>query len=159
MTRRTFFRILFWLVILVCAVVAVRGRAQENAGQQNSNAQLVGVWNADTDGLPAATVVLTDEGGGLAGAIMFYIHLRETPDKKYTATPGLPEPMFNLKVDGEALTFQVSHRRAHPPAKLPDPPVTLRLKLLGKNAAGQMQAELTNMSERSPTAIATRSDY
>jgi hypothetical protein len=159
MTRKTCLRIIFWLVILTCAVVAVRGRAQANAGRQNSNEQLVGVWNADTDGLPAATVVLTDEGGSLTGAIMFYVHRRETPDKEYTATPGLPEPMFNLNFDGEALTFQVSHRRAHPPVTLPDPPVTLRLKLLGKNAAGQMQAELTNLSERSPAAIAIRSDY
>ena len=90
---------------------------------------------------------------------MFYIHKRESPDRPYTATPGLPEPMFDLKVDGDVLTFEVSHRRAHPPGTLADPPVRLRLKLLGKNVAGQMQAEITNLSEKSPSAIAIRTEY
>jgi hypothetical protein len=67
--------------------------------------------------------------------------------------------MFNLKFDGHALTFQVSHRRAHPPRTLSDPPVTMRLKLTGANASGQMQSELSNLSERSPTTIAVKSDY
>jgi hypothetical protein len=69
-------RIVFWLVILMSLIVAVRGRAQHAAGPQPSTAQL-----------------------------------------------------------------------------------TMRLKLAGANASGQMQGELTNLSERSPSAIMVKSDY
>jgi len=163
MNMKRFLRLTFWLVILGSLIVAARGRAQEANGNQPANrqipgAQFAGIWNANTDGLPAATIVLTEEGGSLTGAILFYIHKRETPEMPYSASAGLPEPMFNLKVEGDALTFQVSHRRAHPPRTLPDPPVTLRLKLVGNNSTGQMQAELSNVSERSPAVIALRSD-
>jgi hypothetical protein len=156
-------RVIFWLVILASLVVAVSGRAQNAPGPQPPAAQLTGVWRAEADGLPAVVLVVSDESGNLTGAIMFYFHVRDAVDKPYRSTPGLPEPIFNLKFDGESLTFQVSHRRAHPPRTLSDPPVTMRLKLTGTNASGQVQGELTNLSERSsstmPPAIMVKSDY
>ena len=158
----------FIAVLLMLGAVA--GRCQSSATHDATavpNAEaMAGVWRAEADGLPAVTLVVSDEGGNLTGAILFYFLKRETPDKPFTATAGIPEPMFNLKFDGKALTFQVSHRRAHPPRTLSDPPVTMRLKLTGANAAGQMQAEVTNLSERPPAlnerlpaAIAVKSDY
>ena len=151
--------------LLNCSLVLITGIALSQPapiGEKTAVpgvATLPGVWRAETDGSPAVTLVISDEDGSLHGAILFYFLKREAPDKHYTSIPGLPEPMFNLKFDGESLTFQVSHRRAHPPRTLSDPPVTMRLKLMSANAAGQMQAELTNLSEYSPSAIAVRSDY
>jgi hypothetical protein len=100
------------------------------------------------EGLPAMTLTVTDEGGSLAGAVLFYLHRRE-PGQPVTVTPGVPEPLFNPKFDGHTLTFQVSHRRAHPPDSLQDGPVTFRLMLDG---AGN--AALVNESENDPNAPA-----
>ena len=52
-----------------------------------------------------------------------------------TSTPGIPEPLFNPKLEGQSLVFEVSHRRAHPPGTLSDPPVHFRLKLLDHDKA------------------------
>jgi hypothetical protein len=41
--------------------------------------------------------------------------------------------LFNLKFDGRALDFRVSHRRAHGPQNAHDPPVNFRLKITGPN--------------------------
>ncbi len=141
MNRTTLLRILFWLTIATCAVIAVRGHSQDLDGSESAHSRLVGVWRANTDGLPAVTMVIADEGGRLTGAIMFYLHKRETAEKPYTSTPGLPEPMLNLKVNGETLTFQVSHRRAHPLLTLKDPPVTIQLRLNGKDSASLVRGE------------------
>lgn len=159
MNRATILRVLFWLVILACAVIAVRGRAQELTIQQPARDKLVGVWRADADGLPAVTMVISDEGGSLKGAVLFYLHKREAVDKPYTSTPGLPEPMINLKFDGQTLTFQMSHRRSHPPRTLSDPPVTFHLKLKGKDSAGLSMGESVNRGTAGSGLAMVRSDY
>jgi len=154
--RRPF---LIGLLLSIAGVALSQPAAKTEKPATASVAAIQGVWRAEADGLPAVTLVVSDEGGSLNGAIMFYFHVREAVDKPYRSTPGLPEPIFNLKFDGESLTFQVSHRRAHPPRTLSDPPVTMHLKLIAANAAGQAQGELTNLSERSPAAIMVKSDY
>ena len=98
------------------------------------------------EGLPAVTLTVTDEGGSLTGAVLFYLHRRE-PGQQVTATPGVPEPLFNPKFDGKTLTFQVSHRRAHPPGTLHDGPVSFELKLDGAD-----KGEFVNENERDPNA-------
>ena len=120
----------------------------------SDSAAILGVWKAQMDGLPAITLTISDEGGSLSGAVLFYLHRRDE-GKPVTATPGVPEPLFNLRFDGQTLAFQVSHRRAHPPGSLSDPPVSFRLKLTGAN-----KAILTmNGSEPSPEFELTRSEY
>jgi hypothetical protein len=52
------------------------------------------------------------------------------------------------------LYFQVSHRRAHPPGSLHDPPVKFHLKPTGPN-----QAVLQNEDEGAPVVLMKRSDY
>ena len=91
-----------------------------------------GVWRATMDGLPALVLTISDEGGGLRGAMLFYL-IRRDPGQSPHADPGIPEPLFNLKWDGTELSFQVSHRRAHPPRTVNDPPVTFRLKITARN--------------------------
>ncbi len=82
--------------------------------------------------LPALVMTLSDEGGDLAGAILFYL-IRRDEGKPPSANPGIPEPLLNLKFDGKTLDFRVSHRRAHPPRTANDPPVHFRLTITGPN--------------------------
>jgi hypothetical protein len=114
---------------------------------------VVGVWRAEMDGLPVVTLTITNETGTLSGAVLFYLHRRDE-GKPVTSTPGIPEPLFNLKFEGQILTFQVSHRRAHPPRTLSDPPVTFRLKLIGADKSG-----LINENETGPELTMVRTDY
>jgi hypothetical protein len=125
------------------AMTTMAGPAQTSSA---SAASIEGVWRCQMEGLPAVTLTLTDEGGGLTGAVLFYLHRRE-PGQAVTATPGVPEPLFNPRFDGKTLTFQVSHRRAHPPGSLQDGPVNFALKLDGAD-----RAEFVNENEHDPNA-------
>jgi hypothetical protein len=130
--------------------------AQSNPppAQQPDRMPFTGVWRGQAEGLPALTLVLTDEGGSLSGAVLFYLHMRKSVNDPWTSTPGLPEPLLHLNLDGNTLTFQVSHRRAHPPRTLPDPPVTFTLTLNNDGTA-----LLANQSEHAPGLPLTRTDY
>lgn len=142
-------------LVLALMLIAASAFAQSDPLQP---AQFTGVWRGQMDGLPAITLVLTDESGSLSGAVLFYLHKRTSVTDPWTVTPGLPEPLFHLRVQhgdsANALTFQVSHRRAHPPGSLSDPPVTFTLTLTGTGTA-----QLQNQSERAPGVALTRSDY
>ena len=93
---------------------------------------VTGVWRGRMEGVPAVVITISDEGDELTGAMLFYLVRREQGQPPRSAA-GSPEPMFNLKFDGKALDFRVSHRRAHPPATANDPPVNFRLKITGEN--------------------------
>ena len=135
-------------IILVCIAVATMATAgwwQQGAANAGA-AAIDGIWRCQMEGLPAVTLTVTDEGGSLTGAVLFYLHRRE-PGQAVTATPGVPEPIFNPQFDGKTLTFQVSHRRAHPPGSLQDKPITFALKLDGPD-----KAEFVNKNELDPNA-------
>jgi hypothetical protein len=117
--------------------------------QTTGSERFVGVWRGQMEILPAVTLNITDEGGGLSGAVLFYLIKRSSSmSEPTTSTPGIPEPLFNPKLEGQSLVFEVSHRRAHPPGTLSDPPAHFRLKLLDHD-----KAELVNESESSGPAI------
>ncbi len=139
--------------LLMPAIQASTQTARPTQRQSPSLAAVTGVWRAQFNNLPAFTLVVTDEGGELSGAILFYMLKREDVDHPFTATPGLPEPILNPKFDGKTLTFQVSHKRAHPPRTLSDPPTTFQLTL-----ADDGKAQVLNLSEGPPLTV-TRSDY
>jgi hypothetical protein len=147
-------RRVFGTFVLLLAVTLGFGQSGNVQTPQPNLSRLAGVWRGQMDGMPAVTLVVTDEGGGLAGAVLFYFQQRKTVNAPWTAAPGLPEPMLRVLFDGKALTFQVSHRRAHPPRSLSDPPVEFRLTLTGPN-----QAALVNESEKGPGLVLTRSEY
>jgi hypothetical protein len=139
------------IAMLAIASQATSTRAQTVRGKpiapsDASVAPILGIWRCQMEGLPAVTLTVTDEGGTLTGAVLFYLH-RRAPGQAVTATPGVPEPLFNPIFDGKALTFQVSHRRAHPPGSLEDAPVTFQVKL---DSAGN--AQLLNESANDPKA-------
>jgi hypothetical protein len=117
--------------------------------QTTGSERFVGVWSGQMEILPAVTLNITDEGGGLSGAVVFYLIKKSSVmSEPTTSTPGPPEPLFKPRVDGNTLVFEVSHRRAHPPGTLSDPPAHFRLKLLDHD-----KAELVNESEGSGPAI------
>ncbi len=146
-------RIVAFAALLLIGLPANTQSAPPRQPQSPSSAAVTGVWRAQMDNLPVFTLVITDEGGGLSGAILFYMLKREDVNHPYTATPGLPEPILNPRFDGKTLTFQVSHKRAHPPRTLSDPPVTFQLTLEEDG-----KAQVSNMSE-GHTLVVTRSDY
>jgi hypothetical protein len=147
------FRNLLYASCAMLALNTMQNNAQ-SAAPQTADAAITGVWRADLDGLPAVVLVVTDETGSLSGAMMFYLHMRKTANDPYSSTPGLPEPIFGVHFDGKTLAFEVSHRRAHPPATLSDPPTQFRLTLTGSG-----RAELANQSEHSPAIVLERSDF
>jgi hypothetical protein len=139
----------FFTLSVLTVMLAATGLAQagQPADPTNSpNAAITGIWRCEMEGLPAVTLNVTSESGTLAGAVLFYLHKRE-PGQAVTATPGVPEPLFHPSFDGATLTFQVSHRRAHPPETLNDAPMTFQLKLEGEN-----KAQWVNPHENDPNA-------
>jgi len=129
------------LCFVAIAVTTVAG-----ATDKARNAAIVGVWRAELDNLPAATLTITDEAGPLQGAMLFFL-IRRDQGKVPTSSPGIPEPLFNPQFDGKTLTFQVSHRRAHANTAS-DPPVTFRLELTGPN-----EAQLVRVPRDGPTYV------
>ncbi len=137
-----------------CAMMALCGlRGLAQANDEHEKSQFVDVWRADADGLPFVTLNLTDESGSLAGAVLFYL-LRRDPGQPVISSPGIPEPLINPRIDDDTLTFQVSHRRAHPPGSRSDRPVSFRLRLAGSN-----RIFLVNASKGGPQVELRRSDY
>lgn len=128
---------------------------------QSADEPLVGVWRGQMGGLPTVVLTITNEGGSLSGAVLFYFQKRKSVDDPWTATPGLPEPLFNLRFDGKTLQFDVSHRRAHPPMTLSDPPSHFHLTLKGPNAAGLVNETESSLENQNPGAglPMIRSDY
>src|SRR5689334_10949965 len=125
MRRWIFFLLGSALVFVVAGVVQATGSGRNDA--------IVGIWRAEYDNLPAATLNITDETGPLQGAMLFYL-IRRDEGKPPTSSPGIPEPLFNPRFDGKKLTFQLSHRHAHPETTS-DPPVTFQLVLTGPDEA------------------------
>src|SRR5262245_66563461 len=82
------------------------------------------------DGLSALVMTISDEGGDLAGAILFYL-IRRDEGQPPKATPGIPEPLFDLRFDGKTLDFRVSHSSAHGASTERDPPVHFQLRITG----------------------------
>ena len=71
-------------------------------------------------------MTISNEGGGLSGAILFYM-IRRDENQAVRSSPGIPEPLFRIKVKGDTLHFEVSHKRSHGARTASDPPVKFRL--------------------------------
>jgi len=152
-------RRVFGTFVLLLAATFGFGQSGSVQTPQPDLSRITGVWRGQMDGLPGVTFVVTDEGGGLSGAVLFYLHMRKTVDDPWTSTPGLPEPMFHLSFDGTTLRFQVSHRRAHPPGSLSDPPIRFHLTLTGPNQAELVNDNEMGAGENGHGLVVVRSDY
>ncbi len=142
----------FGHIVLLSLLAACRAIAQ--AAPAATNLPVDGVWRCQMNGLPALTLLVTDEPGTLTGAILFYFQQRTTEKDPLNSVPGLPEPIFHPQFDGKSLLFEVSHRRAHPPQTLSDSPKHFRLTLLEPG-----KAELVNVDEPGMTCKVVRSDH
>ena len=109
-----------------------------------ADSPIVGTWRGKVHSLPAVVLTLKDDGGKSSGTILFYFQRRNTENDPWEVDTkhSIPLPLLDAKFDGTTLSFQVSHREAHPPRTLNDPPVSFRLRLTGKG-----EAELQNLSE------------
>lgn len=121
---------------------------------------ITGVWRGQMDNLPAVTLTITNEGGQLSGAILFFLHMRATVNDPWTTKPAdAAEPILNPVFDGNTLRFEVSHKRAHPPRTLNDPPSHFHLTLIGPNQAGLVNETEAGPTETGPGLLMVRSDY
>ena len=146
-------------IIIAVMAIAALGTVPEQLHAQTDLPRhaFVGVWRGEMDNLPAIVLNITDESGNLTGAALFYLHERKTVSDPYTSSPGIPEPLFNLKSNGQVLRFDISHRRAHPPRTLHDPPVRFRLTVTGPNRA-ELVMERGENEPPGPPLVMVRSD-
>ena len=147
------FRMQSFVFLIALAPVLLHAQTAEPSAAQD-NKKFVGVWRGQFDNLPGADLVIDNEGGSLHGAIVFYLHKRPDVSSPYSSTPGLPGPLLNLHAEGQTLRFQLSHRLAHPPRTLQDPPMDFHLTITGRD-----QGALGNDSEKGPGLPMTRTDY
>jgi hypothetical protein len=130
----------FAMMLPMLLAVTSFGQKSQQAASTSTNvsvrdeAAITGVWRGELEGQPWTTLTLTNDGGQLSGAIVFYLHKRE-PGGQLMSTPSAPEPLLNPHFDGGVLTFAVSHRRAHPPGSLTDAPTRLKMEFTDKDHA------------------------
>ena len=142
------------LILTLLVALAPQTSKPQNTGSISDTSKFVGVWRGQFDNLPGVDLVIDEEGGTLHGAVVFYLHKRSDTSSPYTATPGLPGPLLNLRAEGQILHFQLSHRLAHPPRTLNDPLITFQLRITGPD-----QGELVNQNEGGPGLPMKRTDY
>ena len=142
------------LVLTLLVALAPQTSKTQNPGPTSDISKFVGVWRGQFDNLPGVDLVIDGEGGSLHGAVVFYLHKRPDTKSPYTATPGLPGPLLNLRAEGPVLHFQLSHRLAHPPRTLNDPLIDFELRITGPD-----QGQLINQNEGGPGLPMKRTDY
>jgi biopolymer transport protein ExbD len=105
-----------------------------------ADSPIAGTWLGRIHDLPAIRLTLQETNGKLSGSIVFYM-IRNDGSGYYedSQSAGSPTELSNAKFDGETLTFEMSHRDAHPPRTLNDTePVRFEMKLVGNNE-GQLK--------------------
>ena len=132
------------------AAARVSNAAVSESKASSAANEIVGVWHGEYRGLPWVTVTLTNEGGTLSGAVLFYLH-RQTAGAAETATPGVPEPLLDPHFDSRTLSFQVSAHHAGRPASLEEPPIPMTIDFIDAD-----HARLVNQQDPHLTGLLTR---
>jgi len=129
-------------VTLLAVVIALPAMAADSA--------ITGTWRGKQYNLPVVDLTVIDEGGKLSGKIVFYFLHRNTEHDAWEVdmTHSMALPVLDPKFNGKTLKFQVSHKNAHPPRTLNDPPSSFEMQLTGKNAG-----ELRNLTEKQSPPI------
>ena len=113
-----------------------------------ADSPVAGTWRGKLYDLPAVVLTVKDDGGKLSGTILFYFLHRDSDQDPWQVDMmhSQPLPLIDPKFDGRTIFFQVSHKEAHPPRTLNDPPSSFQMRLTGKG-----EGELRNLTEeRSP---------
>ena len=143
--------------LMVLLLGAVAGFAQSD---KPTTRALTGIWRGNMDGLPEVVLTITDEGGSLSGAVLFFLHTRATVNDPWTSRPAdAAEPLLNPVFDGKTLRFEVSHKHAHPPRTLNDPPARFHMTLIGPDKAGLVNESEGGAKDSGPGLPLVRSDY
>jgi len=110
-----------------------------------ADSPIAGTWRGRMYDLPAIVLTVRDDGGKLSGTILFFFLHRNTEHDPWQVDTqdSIPLPLIDPKFDGKTISFQVSHKEAHPPRTLHDPPSSFLMRLTGKG-----EAELQNLSEK-----------
>lgn len=122
------------LLVALAVLVPFSSKCADDSG-------LLGVWRGSLGSVPAVTLNVEREGPNLVGAILFY-SIRRGQDGTQTSSPGIPEPILHPIFDGSTLAFKVSHKNAHPPRTLNDPPVQFQFTISGPGRALLKSKEL-----------------
>jgi hypothetical protein len=131
----------------------VLNASTSDAKAMSAASNLVGVWHGEYRGLPWVTVTLTDEGGTLSGAVLFYLH-RQTAGAAETAPAGVPEPLLDPHFDGTTLSFRVSAHHAGRPASLDEPPIPMTIEFIDAD-----HVRLVNQQDPHLTGVLTRTSH
>ena len=109
-----------------------------------ADSPVAGTWRGRMYDLPAVVLTVRDDGRKLSGTILFHFLHRNTEHDPWQVDTkhSIPLPLIDPKFDGKTISFQVSHKGAHPPRTLNDPPSSFLMRLTGKG-----EAELLNLSE------------
>jgi len=109
-----------------------------------ADSPIAGTWRGRIHDLPAVILTVKDDGGKLSGTILFYFLHRNTEHDRWQVDTkhSIPLPLIDPKFDGKTISFQVSHKEAHPPRTFNDPPSSFQMRLTGTG-----EAELRNLSE------------
>jgi hypothetical protein len=100
-----------------------------------ADSPIAGTWQGRIHDLPAVRLTLRETSGRMSGTIVFYM-IRNDGSRYYedSKSAGSPTELTNVRFDGKTLTFETSHRNAHPPRTLNDTePVRFAMKLVGKD--------------------------
>ena len=111
---------------------------------------IAGTWRGKIYDLPGVILTVSDDEGKLSGTILFYFLRRNTEHDSWEVdtTHSMALPLLDPKFDGKILSFQVSHKEAHPPRTLNDPPSFFQMRVTGKD-----EGELLNLTEKQSPAI------
>lgn len=136
------------------------GAVHAQTAPSTTSSTITGVWRGQMDNLPAVTITIRDEGGRLSGAILFFMHVRATENDPWTSRPATTaEPILDPVFDGKTLHFMVSHKWAHPPRTLNDPPSHFHLTLQGPGKAGLVNETESGSADPGPGLPMVHSDY
>ena len=92
-------------------------------GGQSSGSSIAGIWEGKTEGVPAITLIIKEEGNKLSGSVTFY---RIEDDGNGPAVTGKDtREMIDPKFDGKIFSYQVKGRN--------DELVSLQMEVTGKD--------------------------
>ena len=115
-----------------------------------ADSPVAGTWRGRIYDLPAVVLTVKDDGGKLSGTILFYSLHRNTDHDLWQVDMKNSQalPLLNPKFDGKAIFFQVSHKEAHPPRTLNDPPSSFQMRITREG-----EGELRNLTEEQSPAL------
>jgi hypothetical protein len=77
-----------------------------------STSPFAGIWEGQTNGLPAIELRIQGSAGKPNGDIVFYFQERKS-DGPWIVKSDHTVPMLNVKTEGKTMTFEVAHHKSH----------------------------------------------